>query len=351
MPEVFLQLSKKDRADALGVAAEQSRRPAHLLEKDVWVVWALRTMFQSPFGPHLVFKGGTSLSKAYAAIKRFSEDIDLTYDIRRIAADLVGENNEEALPPTKSQEKRWTRDIRERLTKWAAEDVLPLLQRAIADEKLSATALVDPEDTHVLRIEYEHTAEGTGYVKPVVILEFGARSTGEPCAPIAVQCDMAEFMPALTFPTSTPRVMRVERTFWEKATAVHVYCQGGRLAGSRFSRHWYDLCHLDSAGHAASALTMRDVADRVARHKGWFFPAKDAGGMVIEYASAVGGKMRLLPPSGKLLDELADDYRKMLEDGLLLDDSTAFERILEQCKELEDRVNKAMALVPMTSAP
>ena len=162
---------------------------------------------------------------------------------------------------------------------------------------------------------------------------------------------MAEFVPALTFPTSTPRVMRVERTFWEKATAVHVYCQGGRLAGSRFSRHWYDLCHLDSAGHAASALTMRDVADRVARHKGWFFPAKDAGGVVIEYASAVGGQMRLIPPSGRLLDELADDYRKMLEDGLLLDDSVPFEKILEQSKSLEDRVNKAMAVVPVTNTP
>ena len=82
MAEAFLSLSRSDQADALGVAADRSGRPVHLLQKDVWVVWALETLFAAPFGPHLVFKGGTSLSKAYQAIARFSEDVDLTYDIR-----------------------------------------------------------------------------------------------------------------------------------------------------------------------------------------------------------------------------------------------------------------------------
>src|SRR6185503_13075331 len=109
MAELFLKLPRKERGDALGVAASASGRPTHLLEKDVWVVWALRTVFTASFGAHLVFKGGTSLSKAYGAIKRFSEDVDLTYDIRTIAPDLVGENNAEALPPSKSQEKKWSK--------------------------------------------------------------------------------------------------------------------------------------------------------------------------------------------------------------------------------------------------
>lgn len=90
MAEAFLSLSAKDRRDVLGVAAGRSGRPAHLLEKDVWVVWALQTIFGSELGTRLVFKGGTSLSKAYGIIHRFSEDVDLTYDIRAIAPDLVG---------------------------------------------------------------------------------------------------------------------------------------------------------------------------------------------------------------------------------------------------------------------
>lgn len=342
MPEVFLQLNKKDRGDALGVAGEKSRRPTHLLEKDAWVVWALRTVFQAPFGPQLVFKGGTSLSKAYGAIKRFSEDIDLTYDIRAIAPDLVGEANAEALPPSKSQEKRWTKDIKDRLSQWVVATVHPLIQRVLQDERLPATASIDPDKKHIVRIEYEHTDEGSGYVKPVVMLDFGARSTGEPCAPFDVRCDAAKFLPELEFPVSTPRVMKVERTFWEKATAVHVYCLGGKLRSSRFSRHWYDLVQLDSAGHATPALAMRDLAERVARHKSWFFAEKDEVGVVIDYALAVGGQLRLVPPSGRRLADLEEDYTKMLEDGLLLDASTPFEEVIAQCGALEARVNAAM---------
>jgi len=83
MAEVFFHLSANDRRDALEVAASVSGRPVHLLEKDVWAVWSLATLFASPFAEHLVFKGGTSLSKGYGVIQRFSEDIDLTYDIYR----------------------------------------------------------------------------------------------------------------------------------------------------------------------------------------------------------------------------------------------------------------------------
>ena len=81
MADPFLHLPVEDRRDALGVAADRSGRPAHLLEKDVWVVWALSTLYESALGEHLVFKGGTSLSKAYQVIRRFSEDVDLSYDI------------------------------------------------------------------------------------------------------------------------------------------------------------------------------------------------------------------------------------------------------------------------------
>jgi hypothetical protein len=85
MPERFFSLSPEDRGDALAVAASHSGRPAYLLKKDAWVVWTLGALFASPFAKDLIFKGGTSLSKAYHVIERFSEDIDVTYDIRAIA--------------------------------------------------------------------------------------------------------------------------------------------------------------------------------------------------------------------------------------------------------------------------
>jgi len=101
MTKSFLELSASDRQEALQVAASASGRPMHILEKDVWVVWTLSALFSAPFGKDLVFKGGTSLSKAFKAIQRFSEDIDVTYDIRAIAADLVGDAHD-AHPKSKS---------------------------------------------------------------------------------------------------------------------------------------------------------------------------------------------------------------------------------------------------------
>jgi predicted nucleotidyltransferase component of viral defense system len=91
MAENYLTLSRKERLEALGVAATESGRPVYLLEKDVWVVWAIDGLFASDFGKHLVFKGGTSLSKAYNVIKRFSEDIDVTYDVRELMPELIGD--------------------------------------------------------------------------------------------------------------------------------------------------------------------------------------------------------------------------------------------------------------------
>ncbi|MFN0061901.1 MAG: nucleotidyl transferase AbiEii/AbiGii toxin family protein [Myxococcaceae bacterium] len=341
MAEAFLQLSKAERNEALGVAAAASGRPTHLLEKDVWVVWALRTMFESEFGAHLVFKGGTSLSKAYRAIARFSEDIDLTYDIRAIAPDLVRPDSAEALPPNKSQERKWTKAIRERLTTWVAELALPVVRGGLNQERLAATASVDSERSDVMRIQYEHAAEGSGYVQPVVILEFGARSTGEPYTPIPIVCDAAQYLPVLTFPVSTPRIMKVEGTFWEKATAIHVYCLGGKLPGSRFSRHWHDLAELERAGHAEAALQQNGVAHQVALHKRMFFSAKAETGETIDYEIAVRGALRLVP-EGASLDSLAEDYRQMIQDGLLVNQAKSFEEIVEACRRIEARVNAAM---------
>ena len=101
------RLSADDRRDLLVSVVNLAGHPPHLLEEDIWVVQSLSVLFEAPFGRDLVFKGGTSLSKAYGAINRFSEDVDVTYDIRRFAPELVAGTGEDALPPTRSQERRW----------------------------------------------------------------------------------------------------------------------------------------------------------------------------------------------------------------------------------------------------
>lgn len=336
MAEAFLTLSADDRREALAVAADRSGRPLHLLEKDVWVVWPLATLFGSDLGEHLVFKGGTSLSKAYRVIQRFSEDVDLTYDIRAIAPDLVGENGE-ALPKNRSEEKRWSKAVRHRLPEWVDGIVRPLLADAIDRQSLPATLRVEGDK---LFVDYEATAAGSGYVAPSVMLEFGARSTGEPASPRDVVCDAAGLIEGVEFPRALPRVMHAERTFWEKATAMHVFCLQERLRGERFARHWHDVVRLDDAGIATAALDDRDLAGAVARHKSMFFAEKAADDEAIDYDAAVGGKLQLAP-TGEARTALATDYARMVEDGLLLGDAEPFDVLIERCADIAERANRA----------
>ena len=334
MADVFLRLSAQDRRDALGVAADRSGRPTHLLEKDVWVVWALATLYAAPLGEHLVFKGGTSLSKAYQVIRRFSEDVDLTYAIRAIAPDLVG-NNGEGLPKTRSEEKRWSSEVRRRLPTWVAETVQPVITNALAVEGLAASVRVGDEK---LFIDYEATAAGFGYVAPSVMLEFGARSTGEPASLRDVVCDASGLIDGLTFPTARPRVMLAERTFWEKATAIHVFCLQERLRGDRFARHWHDVARLDEAGFANAAFADRELANAVARHKSMFFAEKAADRTPVDYGAAVNGGLQLVPV-GDGAKALEEDYARMVDDGLLLDDAEPFEALMARCADIAERAN------------
>ena len=110
-----------------------------------------------------------------------------------------------------------------------------------------------------------------------------------------IRCDAADHVPDVEFPTAVPRVMRAERTFWEKATAAHVYCLQGRLRSGRFARHWYDLARLEDAGLARRALADRETANAVAAHKAMFFREKDASGNWIDYEAAVTGGLQLVP--------------------------------------------------------
>src|SRR5690606_34142289 len=143
-----LGLADSDRIEALAFASDISGRPMHLLEKDVWVVWLLGVLFESPLASSLTFRGGTSLSKAYKVIDRFSEDIDLTYDIRQVIPDLIG-NDDDAMPTSRSQGKMWTKEVRTRLPVWITEVVLPTIEDAIDRDGFGATIGADVDKPHL----------------------------------------------------------------------------------------------------------------------------------------------------------------------------------------------------------
>lgn len=278
------------------------------------------------------------MSKAYKVIDRFSEDIDLTYDIRKLIGDLIGDDG--ALPSSRSQANKWTKAVRERLPDWIATQVQPVIKAALAREQVDARLEIGGKDNDKLFLHYPALKQGTGYVSPVVALEFGGRATGEPHQVLPVTCDMDGHVPNVSFPTASPLVMSVGRTFWEKATAAHVYCAQGRIRSERYARHWHDLAALGRSQYFAEAVMDRAVATSVAQHKSFFFVEKDSAGSAIDYLPAVSGGLKIVP-EGNALAALAEDYANMLADQVMLGDALTFEQLMQACREIEIQANRA----------
>lgn len=329
-------LSQKDRLDALFLAGRKSGYQLFMFEKDIWVVQILKILFEAPFGKDLVFKGGTSLSKVYNAIRRFSEDLDITYDIRAFAPDIIGDS-EDAIPPNRSQEKRWTKTIRKRLEEWTREEARAVIEDGLVQAGFPVAKFRTENDQ--VYIAYEPMFEYPDFVKPEVKVEFGARSTGEPCVERDVRCDAAGFLPEITFPSVCLQAMVAERTFWEKATSLDVFCRRRRGRGSRLSRHWHDVVRLDDAGYAEKAIADRALGLSVARHKSVFFPEKDAEGNRIDFEVAVAmGELKLVPTE-EAYELLAEDYEAMIRAEMFFNDPDTFENLMERCADIEERAN------------
>lgn len=208
---------------------------------------------------------------------------------------------------------------------WIENQALPTIEANLFELDLSARVHADGDRIFV---GYEPLFPDYGFVRPEVMVGFGARSTGEPREERPIECDAAPYIPGEAFPSIRTFLMLAERTFWEKATAVHVFCRQQRSRGGRLSRHWYDLVRLDDAGLAERSLADRDLALSVVQHKSMFFREKDASGSWIDYEAAVAGELQLVP-HGPAYEALADDYGRMLSDGMLLDDEERFEVLME----------------------
>ena len=146
----------------------------------------------------------------------------------------------------------------------------------------------------------------------------------------------------MIFPIAYPQVMTAERTFWEKATAAHVYCLQGRLRGERYSRHWYDLVAIANTQHFLSACADIHLARSVAEHKSVFFVEKDGAGAKINYFAAINGLLQLVP-TGASLKALESDYEAMVADGLLALHQPSFSDIIEQCAIIQNVANRQTA--------
>lgn len=307
-----------------------------MLEKDIWVVQTLDVLFSVAIGQHMVFKGGTSLSKAYEVIHRFSEDIDITVDIRRL---LPEETSSSEFPPSRKQAGKWRDRIEKiKLPELIESEIIPQfearLPRGVKLERYGTNVMVDYSD-----IGIDHQSRSTAlsmYVEPVVKIEFGGASTGEPSHEVGIACDASysEAAREVELPRANVRVMDVQRTFWEKATLAHVACIKGKNDWRRYARHWYDLVRIYESDYWVECLSDVETARLVARVKKHFY--RESG---VDYEKAVAGNIRIVP-DGENLDSLDADYNDMVESGMFDREVEPFDELMRKCDEIADALNR-----------
>lgn len=252
------------KANDLGVAPE-------LVEKDFWVCWTLQQLFSlENIGEHITFKGGTSLSKCYGAIYRFSEDIDIAIERKYL------ENGRNIEPAFDQSNKENDRRIKELLISSKAvihEEILPQLCRK-AGEALGNndqwTIDLDPADHHQQKLLFFFPVAVAkpvnDYIKPAVKIELGARADDRPAQTSQilpyvsdVLCDPLAVSPVMV------KVLAAERTFWEKAMILHrlYHSPDDKAVLQRMSRHYYDLYEMAQAGIFKKALAAGDLLQSV----------------------------------------------------------------------------------------
>lgn len=338
--DTVLQLSQRQRVELFESGALKTGMDAVILEKDFWVCWTLKELFQLPeIAAHLIFKGGTSLSKVFKVIERFSEDIDVSID--RGWLGFGGSNEPEAGASNKARQRRiqaLKAACRQRIT-----SVLqPALEKAIqakvgTSEKWRLRVDEEDPDRQTLLFDYPSSfaANATGYIRRVVKIEMGARADHWPSEARAITPYVVEQFPhGFREASAEVRVLSAERTFWEKATILHAefYRPADRAMPDRFSRHYCDFHELIRKGVAQAATARPELLARVAQHKHLFFKTSWA-----RYGEATKGTLRITPPDHRL-KPLRDDYARMQQ--MYFGEPPDFDKMVALLKEWESVFNR-----------
>jgi hypothetical protein len=329
----FLALPEDERRLYLEQGAVRRNLSPVILEKDFWVCWLLGILFESEFAGSLVFKGGTSLSKVFGVIDRFSEDIDLSLSPDFLKLPEAG--------TSRNQANKWMTRAEAPCGIAVRDRIAPALEAAVAAilgprDRAWFEFLTDP-NTHspVLLFQYPSSqAAGFEYLNRAVKLEFGSLTDQQPVGRHPVRPWVAEVLPA-AFPDWNCEVvaLEVERSFWEKATILHTeyHRPTDKPTPDRFSRHDADTAALAKHPAAGKAVDQHELRSRVVKWKSQFF-----GSSWANYDQAKPGTFRLIPPPERL-PSLRKDYQAMRD--MYLSEPVSFDDILATLAELEKRVN------------
>lgn len=329
----FLELPADERRLYIEQAATRRNISPVILEKDFWVCWLLGILFESEFAESLVFKGGTSLSKVFGVIERFSEDIDLSLSPAFLHLPEAG--------TSRNQANKWMKKAEATCGAAVRDQIGPAMEMAVAgvlgeNEPAWFEFLTDANtNSPVLLFHYPSSQPaGFDYLKRSVKLEFGSLTDQQPVGRHQVRPRVAEVLPdAFSDWHCEVVALGVERSFWEKATILHTeyYRPADKPTPDRFSRHYADTAALANHPAASKAIDQHELRQRVVEWKSHFFDSSWAN-----YSLAKPGTMRLVPPAERQA-ALRRDYMAMKD--MYLTEPATFDDILASLADLEHRIN------------
>jgi len=324
----FLKLSEKDRINVLTQASIRKKLSLLAIEKDWWVTMTLRALFDCECADHIVFKGGTSLSKAWNLIERFSEDIDIAIDRKFFGFD--GE-----------LKRKQINNLRRASCSYIKNKLQNELNQKLQDNGIIDYSLFVPEtedstkDPQIIEIHFKSLFT-PDYIRDKVVIEIGARSLIEPSENIQLRSIIADYFPEAKYsdeffivPTVIP-----QRTFLEKAFLLHEEFQKQQenIRVDRMTRHIYDLEKLMDTNYAIEALNDRGLYNTIVEHRRTLTAMKE-----VDYSTHAPETINFVPPD-PVMNLWRADYEKMK--NMIYGKYLPFDELIDRIKELNERFRK-----------
>jgi hypothetical protein len=325
----FFNISDNAKAEILRNTGEKTNLPAYAIEKDWWVVQTLAILFEMEIGKHMVFKGGTSLSKAWGLIERFSEDIDLAVDRRfyGFEGDLG---------------KKQRTNLRKKANTYITKELYPELSLRFKEKGVGVSLELEEittsdQDPIIILVNYPNVIESPDYIRPRVQVELGCRSLIEPFSLRTFNSFLDEIYPDASFANQPIHIPSVdpERTLLEKIFLLHEEFQrpAGIIRVDRMSRHLFDIYKLVASPFAEKVLLNQALYSEIVHHRQLF---TKLGG--VDYKLHNPETINPIPPI-HLLEAWKKDY-SIMQEQMIYADSPSFESMLEFIKNYISKMNK-----------
>lgn len=325
----FLELSDSQRKSVYESVAIKVGLPAQVIEKDFWVTAILQTVFTLPVAKQLVFKGGTSLSKGWKLIERFSEDIDIAVDPIILGV------------PEGDLTKKQIKKLRKTSSLFVLEQLTPMICEEVQREGLHSFITVDAQpngegdntnpEPRQIYLHYKSVFDkALTYLRPDVVLEVSARSLIEPTEPIQIKSILGEHLPVLPLTDSVIHTAIPAKTFLEKVFLLHELFSvpGHGMIAEHKSRHLYDLYVMMNKDFAKKAVIDDILWESIRHHREIYTSVRD-----IDYTPDVRKRLRLIPRED-ILDTWRADYDAMKE-SMIYGNKPSFDELLEGISELQ----------------